>query len=108
LKLLLALRILRLYDAEDAFNNDHKTSIGRGGHRIEASRNIWDGSGLKIDSASTDVAWCHGSKHAYYDIQRFIPIPSLEGYNNKILTSARNGDLIMWDLNRAGNAKYGA
>ncbi|KIK44198.1 hypothetical protein CY34DRAFT_647319 [Suillus luteus UH-Slu-Lm8-n1] len=83
-----SLRILRLYDAEDAFNNDHKTSIGRGGHRIEASRNIWDGSGLKIDSASTDVAWCHGS------------------YNNKILTSARNGDLIMWDLNRAGNAKY--
>lgn len=83
-----SLRILRLSDAEDAFNNDHKTSIGRGGHRIEASRNIWDGSGLKIESASTDVAWCHGS------------------YNNKILTSARNGDLIMWDLNRAGNAKY--
>lgn len=83
-----SLRILRLYDPEDVMNNDHKASIGRGGHRIEASRNIWDGSGLKIDSASTDVAWCHGS------------------YNNKILTSARNGDLIMWDLNRAGNAKY--
>ncbi|KAG2341601.1 hypothetical protein BDR05DRAFT_888115 [Suillus weaverae] len=82
-----SLRILRLSDPEDV-NNDHKASIGRGGHRIEASRNIWDGSGLKIDSASTDVAWCHGS------------------YNNKILTSARNGDLIMWDLNRAGNAKY--
>ncbi|KAG1785218.1 uncharacterized protein HD556DRAFT_1423791 [Suillus plorans] len=83
-----SLRILRLSDPEDIINNDHKASIGRGGHRIEASRNIWDGSGLKIDSASTDVAWCHGS------------------YNNKILTSARNGDLIMWDLNRAGNAKY--
>ncbi|KAG1739394.1 uncharacterized protein EDB91DRAFT_1134938 [Suillus paluster] len=83
-----SLRILRLSDPEDPANNDHKASIGRGGHRIEASRNIWDGSGLKIDSASTDVAWCHGS------------------YDNKILTSARNGDLIMWDLNRAGNAKY--
>ncbi|KAG1837022.1 hypothetical protein C8R48DRAFT_782829 [Suillus tomentosus] len=83
-----SLRILRLSDPEDVTNNDHKASVGRGGHRIEASRNIWDGSGLKIDSASTDVAWCHGS------------------YNNKILTSARNGDLIMWDLNRAGNAKY--
>ncbi|KAG0696924.1 hypothetical protein DFH29DRAFT_812461 [Suillus ampliporus] len=83
-----SLRILRLSDPEDSANNDHKASIGRGGHRIEASRNIWDGSGLKIDSANTDVAWCHGS------------------YDNKILTSARNGDLIMWDLNRAGNAKY--
>ncbi|KAG2123096.1 hypothetical protein DEU56DRAFT_745653 [Suillus clintonianus] len=83
-----SLRILRLSDPEDVINNDHKASIGRGGHRIEASRNVWDGSGLKIDSASTDVAWCHGS------------------YNNKILTSARNGDLIMWDINRAGNAKY--
>ncbi|KAG2077771.1 hypothetical protein BDR04DRAFT_1064549 [Suillus decipiens] len=83
-----SLRILRLFDPEDVINNDHKASIGRGGHRIEVSRNIWDGSGLKIDSASTDVAWCHGS------------------YNNKILTSARNGDLIMWDLNGAGNAKY--
>ncbi|OJA08915.1 hypothetical protein AZE42_07365 [Rhizopogon vesiculosus] len=83
-----SLRILRLSDSEDPVSNDHKASIGRGGHRVEASRNIWDGSGLKIDSASTDVAWCHGS------------------YDNKILTSARNGDLIMWDINKAGNAKY--
>jgi hypothetical protein len=48
------------------------------------------------------------SSCTYYDIRRFIPIPSFEGYDNKILTSARNGDLIMWDINRAGNAKYGA
>jgi hypothetical protein len=48
------------------------------------------------------------SGYRYYDVQRFIPRPSFEAYNNKILTSARNGDLIMWDLNRAGNAKYGA
>lgn len=28
-------------------------------------------------------------------------------YNNKILTSARNGDLIMWDLDKPGSTKYG-
>lgn len=29
------------------------------------------------------------------------------GYDNKILTSARNGELIMWDLNRLGPSKFG-
>lgn len=29
-------------------------------------------------------------------------------FNNKILTSARNGELIMWDINKSGNTKYGA
>jgi hypothetical protein len=91
LKLLLALRILRLSDAEDAFNNDHKTSIGRGGHRIEASRNIWDGSGLKIESASTDVAWCHGSKHTYYDIQRFITFPPLKAITTRFSQAREMG-----------------
>ena len=28
-------------------------------------------------------------------------------FNNKILTSARNGELIMWDLNKSGVTKYG-
>jgi hypothetical protein len=28
-------------------------------------------------------------------------------FNNKILTSARNGELIMWDLNKMGSTKYG-
>ena len=40
--------------------SDHKYVTGKGGHRIEVSRNMWDGSGLKVDSSSTDVAWCHG------------------------------------------------
>ncbi|OJT12907.1 hypothetical protein TRAPUB_10538 [Trametes pubescens] len=62
---------------------EHKSVTGRGGHRIESSRNFWDSSGLKVDSSSTDVAWCHGGI-------------------NKILTSARNGELIMWDLNKNG------
>ena len=28
-------------------------------------------------------------------------------FNSKILTSARNGELIMWDLNKSGVTKYG-
>ncbi|KAG6849182.1 hypothetical protein H0H93_010639, partial [Arthromyces matolae] len=66
----------------------YKSALGRGGYRIDSSRNFWEGSGLKIDSASTDVAWAPGI------------------YNNKILTSARNGELIMWDINKAGFSKY--
>ncbi|OBZ65249.1 WD repeat-containing protein 24 [Grifola frondosa] len=86
-----ALRIIRLSEPSSSGSStptEHKSVIGRGGHRIEASRNFWDGSGLKVDSASTDVAWGHGL------------------FNHKILTSARNGELIMWDLNKAGPSKY--
>ncbi|KAJ6502455.1 hypothetical protein C8R45DRAFT_1070888 [Mycena sanguinolenta] len=83
------LRIIRVSDPDDkAPNGDHKSAGGAGGYRLEVSRNMWEGSGLKIDSAITDVAWCHGS------------------FNHKILTSARNGDLIMWDLNKNGPSKY--
>ncbi|TFK48866.1 WD40 repeat-like protein [Heliocybe sulcata] len=84
-----ALRILRLSEpSNEGSSHEHKHAIGDGGHRIDASRNLWTGSGLKIDSASTDVVWGHGV------------------YNNKILTSARNGELIMWDLNKSGSSKY--
>ncbi|KAL6299508.1 hypothetical protein BKA93DRAFT_805989 [Sparassis latifolia] len=85
-----SLRILRMSDPTPGLSTpiDHKYVIGRGGHRIEASRNFWEGSGLKIDSATTDVAWGHGI------------------FSNKILTSARNGELIMWDLNKPGSSKY--
>ena len=31
----------------------------------------------------------------------------LKDFDNKILTSARNGELIMWDLNKPGPTKYG-
>ncbi|KAI0003209.1 hypothetical protein BJV74DRAFT_812265 [Russula compacta] len=82
------LRILRLSDTQTSLNPDHKSSVGRGGHRIDASRNLWSGGGLKTESVSTDVAWGRGS------------------YDNKILTSARNGELIMWDLNKLGPSKY--
>lgn len=56
-----ALRVLRLSDPEDTSTTDQKTAVGLGGHRVELSKNLWDGSGLKIESASTDVAWCSGS-----------------------------------------------
>ncbi|KAH9941480.1 hypothetical protein B0H21DRAFT_546035 [Amylocystis lapponica] len=84
-----SLRILRMVEpTTTGFTTEHKVGVGRGGHIIEASRNLWEGSGLKIDSASTDVIWGHGI------------------YSNKILTSARNGELIMWDLNKSGSSKY--
>ncbi|OSD00134.1 hypothetical protein PYCCODRAFT_1414786 [Trametes coccinea BRFM310] len=86
-----SLRILRMSEVGPSGSStptEHKSVTGRGGHRIEASRNLWEGSGLKVDSSSTDVAWCHGS------------------FNTKILTSARNGELIMWDLNKNGPSKY--
>lgn len=85
---------------------EQKSAVGRGGHRIDLSKNLWDGSGLKIESASTDVAWCSGSSRS----SPIFPFGGLRlptDYNNKILTSARNGDLIMWDLDKAGNTKYG-
>lgn len=37
----------------------------------------------------------------------FRGLRSPADYNNKILTSARNGDLIMWDLDKVGSTKYG-
>ncbi|RPD58851.1 hypothetical protein L226DRAFT_493796 [Lentinus tigrinus ALCF2SS1-7] len=86
-----SLRILRMSEVTtpgSVTQSDHKSTTGRGGHRIEASRNFWEGSGLKVDSSSTDVVWCHGA------------------FNNKILTGARNGELIMWDLNKNGSSKY--
>lgn len=32
---------------------------------------------------------------------------SVPVFNNKILTSARNGELIMWDIAKSGRSKYG-
>lgn len=101
-----ALRILRMSDpGAESSNSEHKVVIGRGGYRIDASRNMWKTSGLKIDSTSTDVVWCWGGE--FYNSSSIIvevAYCSTE-YSNKILTSGRNGDLIMWDLNKP--SKYG-
>lgn len=97
---------MRMSETSQPSNTEHKFAVGPGGHRIDASRNFWDGSGLKIDCASTDVAWGHGGEstaeelHSRFDTRRPV-------FNNKILTSARNGELIMWDLNKSGSTKYG-
>ncbi|KAI0044133.1 WD40 repeat-like protein [Auriscalpium vulgare] len=83
-----SLRIMRMSDSPSSMSPDHKSAVGRGGHRIDGSRNLWNSSILKVDSVSTDVAWGCGNFH------------------NKVLTSARNGELIMWDLNKMGPSKY--
>lgn len=65
----IALRILRISDTQTSLNPDHKSAVGRGGHRIDASRNLWTGSGLKMESVSTDVAWGRGSRsHPKIDV----------------------------------------
>ncbi|KAF9532667.1 hypothetical protein CPB83DRAFT_867467 [Crepidotus variabilis] len=83
-----SLRILRISPPSPTNKAEHKNVVGEGGHRIDASRNFWEASGLKIDSASTDVAWGCGL------------------FNNKILTSARNGEVILWDINKSGSSKF--
>ncbi|KAL1747561.1 hypothetical protein HDZ31DRAFT_80400 [Schizophyllum fasciatum] len=83
-----SLRIVRVSSPDQVPSNEHKFAVGPGGYRVDASRNMWEGSGLKMDSASTDVSWAKGA------------------FDHKILTSARNGELIMWDLNKSGPTKY--
>ncbi|KZT07377.1 uncharacterized protein LAESUDRAFT_677793 [Laetiporus sulphureus 93-53] len=83
-----SLRILRISrSSESSPTTEYRSAVGKGEYRIDIGRNLWDGSGLHVDSASTDVVWCHGS------------------YDRKILTSARNGELIMWDLMKSGPSK---
>ena len=53
-----ALRILRIIAPEEG--ETRKGALQ--GAKIEASRNFWEGSGLKIDSSSTDVVWGHGGE----------------------------------------------
>ena len=53
-----ALRILKVIPPEEG---GARGGVPQG-PRIEASRNFWEGSGLKIDSSSTDVVWAHGGE----------------------------------------------
>ena len=85
---------------------EHKSAVGRGGHRIDASRNMWTAAGFKVDSVSTDVAW--GKGRMFMPSMNISTSCSLRSdYDHKILTSARNGDLLMWDLNKLGPSKFG-
>lgn len=101
------MRIVRISENSQVQNPDHKSAVGQG-HRIDASRNFWEGSGLKMDSASTDVAWGHGCRYLVYSSFLSCLLIPVIVFNNKILTSARNGELILWDLNKSGVTKYGA
>ncbi len=74
---LIGLRILRVSDTQTSLNPDHKSAVGRGGHRLDASRNLWTGSGLKMESVSTDVAWGRGSKSQRNGRTLSQPIPRL-------------------------------
>ncbi|VDB85195.1 unnamed protein product [Peniophora sp. CBMAI 1063] len=83
-----SLRILRVSDTPHSLTPDHRSAVGRGGHRIDASRNYWAAAGFKVESVTTDAVWGRGN------------------FDHKVLTSARNGDLLMWDLNKLGVSKY--
>jgi hypothetical protein len=55
------LRILRVSDSGvGEGSNPARTATGRGGATIEAGSNMWNASGLKVDSAPTDVIWARG------------------------------------------------
>jgi hypothetical protein len=36
------------------------------GYRLDVSRNLWDGSGLKVDSALMDVGWCVEGTYTHF------------------------------------------
>ena len=62
---------------------------------------------MKIDSVSTDVVWAHGgtggeSAYAMAKMTLFFL-----AFSNKIVTSARNGEIIMWDIQKSGPTKFG-
>ena len=56
-----ALRILRVSDSPTSLTPDHRSAVGRGGHRIDASRNLWAAAGFKVESVTTDAVWGRGS-----------------------------------------------
>ena len=101
-----ALRIIQITDGSQPLIAGHKSSVGRGGYRIDASRNLWDGSGLKMDCASTDVAWARGGRRTFVT-SACLTFLRCTVFNTKVLTSARNGEVFMWDVNKSGTGKYG-
>ena len=45
---------------------------------------------------------------AIHHLPSVLSLTPTKVFNNKILTSARNGELILWDLNKSGVTKFGA
>jgi WD40 repeat protein len=64
---------------------------------------------LKVDSALTDVGWGVGGKFHRVSLHtsQFLTSLTYIAFSNKILTSSRNGELVIWDLNKPGSSKVG-
>lgn len=59
--------------------------------------------------STAQIQTSHGAKAVSPALRRDDGVEAhmYQVYSNKILTSARNGELIMWDLNKTGPSKYG-
>jgi WD repeat-containing protein 24 len=101
-----ALRIARLSLPDQSSSHEHKSTRGPGGHRIDLSRNMWPGSGLKVDSANTDVAWLQGREDVL-ELLCSIFTHRRKAFSNKIVTSSLNGEVVVWDINKSGHNKTG-
>ena len=75
---------------------------------IESRRRGTFGTGA-VSKSTVRVQTLHGVMavgiHYFLSFSSLIPMIV---FNNKIFTSARNGELILWDLNKSGVTKYGA
>ncbi|THH12229.1 hypothetical protein EW145_g102 [Phellinidium pouzarii] len=101
-----SLRILRVSGPSEKPPAEHRFAIGKGGHAIDASRNLWSGSGLQVDSAMTDVVWCHkGSdlrdlSRASHYIHHISSIRTAIALTDPLhaVTGLDNGTMCRWDL----------
>ncbi|GJJ13186.1 hypothetical protein Clacol_007437 [Clathrus columnatus] len=92
------LRLVKVSDVnrQNVLQSNPRLCVGPGGATIETSPNMWLSSGLKVDSAPTDVIWGRGDRND-------IRAKQITAFDNKIVTSARNGEIIYWDISRLGN-----
>lgn len=58
----LVLRLVKISDMnrQSSEHSNARLAVGPGGATIETSPNMWPSSGLKVDSAPTDVIWGRG------------------------------------------------
>jgi hypothetical protein len=108
--LAIVLRVIRVLAPFDATQSEpwpiSKYNIGPGGYKAEASSNWWKSSGLKIDSAFTDVC-CGAGGSTIFPSTRLGLTPNWRvAYASKIITSSRNGEMHLWDLGK-GSVKIG-
>lgn len=64
--------------------------------------------GMEVDLRLTvSVQMLPGLMEVCLSFLVLIPYSSVPVFNNKILTSARNGELIMWDIAKDSRSKFG-